>query len=114
MSWFAVYRIDTGGLVSVGSSVVTDSELATRGLAKKVFADRPDQGDVEWDERTKDFVPLPPRVFNDRVDDFIADSDVARVWSSLTVAQQDALRDGLITLLGNERLRNPTESKVIR
>ena len=58
MTWFAVYEIATGRLLSVGTVV---SDPLRPGLAKKELADRPPD-DKEWDPVALQFVkkPVPP------------------------------------------------------
>ena len=44
--WFAVYEVANGRLESVGETVADDTTLVAKGLAKKEFVSRPDQGQV--------------------------------------------------------------------
>ncbi len=56
MTWYAVYDKATGELKGQGSQVPSDVELASRGLAKKSYASKPDKG---WNEDTLEFdVPI--------------------------------------------------------
>lgn len=56
--WYAVYKTDTGELVSTGTSVGSPEELAERGFASVVLDAAP--GDRVWNPTNLDFDPAPP------------------------------------------------------
>lgn len=59
-TWYAVYRVSDGALVSTGTSVADDATLAAQGLAKKPFAFDPRTGYI-WNPSTLTFdVVAPP------------------------------------------------------
>ena len=81
--WFAIYETATGKLVSVGTVIADDIQLAARSLSKKNFgATRPDQGTI-WNSATLEFdpKPRPVRTDEDVLDTALADAQAARsVW----------------------------------
>ena len=58
--WFAVYRSTTGDLVSTGTVVATDEELAAAGFEKKPIPDPSTLIRKSWDPTTRDYKDLPP------------------------------------------------------
>jgi len=56
MTWYAVYDKATGELKGQGSQVPSDVELASRGLAKKSFPEKPT---MDWNSSSLKFdVPI--------------------------------------------------------
>ena len=64
MTWFAVYEDATGRLVSLGTVVAADSDLANRGLTAKALAFDPRVETKRWNAARRDFndVPAPKLV----------------------------------------------------
>lgn len=57
-SWYAVFKTDTGELVSTGTEVADESELTAQGMKAIVIEKKPDET-VVWDKTVKNFVPAP-------------------------------------------------------
>ena len=114
MSWFAIYEIATGRLVSVATVVAQELRpgLAVRGLG----VTRPPDDEM-WDEATKRFVPRPVKVLVDRFDEDLLTNVEFRqfqnVYNGLNPGQRKQVRDDLIIWLGDTRLRNKASSHVI-
>jgi hypothetical protein len=64
--WWAIYKKDTGKLVSTGSVVAGDDYLEENGLAKKKIPKQPDDKHV-WDADKHELVeaPKPEQVEHD-------------------------------------------------
>ena len=103
--WTAIYRVSDGALLGCGT--VLPAALPV-GSATKVYPGRPDQG-TRWDPATLDFVPVPPPVRVDRLQDALTHPALATVWPRLTAAQRIALRRWLVWLLGSRRYREELE-----
>jgi hypothetical protein len=106
MAWYAVYEEATGRLRSLGQ-VVADPLPA--GLVAASLDSLPDLKNRVWDDVARGFVNRPPEVLVDRLQDLVDDPLLGAVWSRLTVAQRQALRERLVRLLGPRRWRIPTE-----
>jgi len=70
---------------------------------------RQDQG-ARWNPQTLVWVPVPPPVMVDRLQDLADHPHAAEIWSRLTVAQRLKLRRTLAWLLGTRRYRQQTET----
>lgn len=99
--WYAVVDSTTGRLESVGQSKASDERLATRGLETIELAGEPNRNEM-WDEATRAFVPRPPKIRIDRVDELLADPSFAR----LTPRQERDIRARLESFLGPFRWRS--------
>lgn len=109
MTWRAIYETATGRLLSVGS-VWTDPPR--EHTAFKEYVDRPDQGN-DWDVGTLDFVPRPPKVLIDRMDDLETHPtflQFAEVFDTLTNQQKAKVRNAIRKMLGAEQFRLVSES----
>lgn len=104
--WAALYRTDTGALVSVGT--VVTGELPP-GTAVLPLADRPSDSEM-WDESSRTFVPRPAKVLVDRMDDLIDDPEFAPLWASLNTGRRSRMRAVLARLLGRRRYRAAGET----
>lgn len=105
MPWSAVYRTTDGRLESLTTTVPTGLSAP---LAAKQLAAGPDPS-LLWDETVADWKPRPAEVLADRLQDLADDPVLSTVWSRLTVAQRQTLRDRLAALLGPRRWRRPAE-----
>lgn len=77
--WYAIYRTATGRLESFGTVVADDSYLASNGLTKMALASAPDQQYQMWDEALRTFVPRPPKIVRDLVEELLADAEFPNV-----------------------------------
>jgi hypothetical protein len=102
LPWHAVIDDATGRLVSLGQ-VVADPLPA--GLVAQDLPGRPADSQM-WDEATRSFVPRPPKVLVDRIQDLADDPALVAVWTRLTAVQRTALRNRLVQLLGPHRFRS--------
>lgn len=107
--WTAIYRTSDGVLLGCGT--VLPDRLPV-GTSTKVYPSRPDQG-TRWDPAALDFVPIPPPVLVDRLQDALDHPALAAVWPRLTLAQRVALRRWLVWVLGGRRYREPGEEVAI-
>lgn len=105
VTWYAVYEETTGSLRSL--TTVAPTGLAS-GLTAKTLADGPDASRL-WDEALLDWRPRPAEVLSDRLQDLVNDPVLSAVWTRLTVAQRQTLRDRLVALLGPRRWRQQAE-----
>ncbi len=103
--WYAIYRISDGELISLGT-VVADRLPA--GLAKKPIPGPPSL--QRWNTSTLEFEakPLPPPDV-DRVDEFIA-----RLPRALRTQDETRVRAALVSLLGDQRYRDPSDAYEVR
>ncbi len=113
MAWWMVYATDQHATLPEGQPVSRTSTDPTgrigarTDIAAKEFALRPVDETV-WDNATLDFVPIPARVFVDRVDDFFADSRI--VDAALRGRDVGPITTVLQDMFGKERFRRDTES----
>lgn len=96
MTWHAIYREDTGHLVSVASVVPAEGDRPA-GLTYAPLVDRPASDDL-WDPVSRTFAgkrPPPPAAVDP------ADAILAEVvkTESLTLRQRLAIRAAVITVL---------------
>ncbi|KKM02264.1 hypothetical protein LCGC14_1786190 [marine sediment metagenome] len=109
MTWRAIYDTADGRLHSVGT-VWTDPPRA--GTDFKEFAEKPDDASM-WDEVTRAFVPRPPKVLIDRMDDLEGHptfTQFSEVFDSLTNQQKAKVRNAIRKMLGAEQFRNVSGS----
>ena len=92
--WTAIYRTADGVLIGCGTVL---PETLPAGTSTKVYAERPDQG-TRWDTVLLDFVPVPPPVLIDRLQDLADHAYLLDVWQRLTVAQRTKLRKAMVWL----------------
>ncbi|HAM40493.1 MAG TPA: hypothetical protein DCP69_03950 [Candidatus Omnitrophica bacterium] len=85
--WYAIYEIDSGRLRSWGSVIADDSILSAAGLAKLLIPGPPPD-DQMWDEATRTFVPRPPRIVRDLVEEFVNDTE----FPNVNAAAKDKVR----------------------
>lgn len=109
MPYFAIYEKATGRLRSLASRLTVALPLELEAL--DIGTSPAD--DTMWDEATRTFIPRPPKVFVDRLQDLVDRPRFKTFWQSLNAAQKDELRDGVIWLLGKARFRNESESPVV-
>lgn len=105
MPWYYLHEATTGRLVSVTS--VAPSVLPD-GITSVELSLGPSNTQM-WDESSRTFISRPLEVLVDRIQDLANDSVLAAVWTRLTVAQRQVLRDRLALLLGPYRLRNSND-----
>ena len=110
--WHYLYDSVTGRLLTEASEPISSPPSGTAILSRPTRADTPDM----WDVSSRAFIPRPPKVLVDRLQDLPTHAQFAgfkTVWESLTPAQKAALRDALIAWLGRARFRNSAASAVI-
>ena len=108
--WFAVHETLTGRLLSIGEA---DLPPVRTGYTSILLAGPIDLSIQMWDETTRTFVPRPPRVFVDRLDDLLTSpvySDLQTAYNGLNPANRARVRDALIRLLGGQRLRKQSDA----
>ena len=109
MDWFAVAEEETGRLVSVATVVASP---LPPGLIALPLPTRPPDDEM-WDAGSQSFVPRPPKVLVDRLDDLKADPRFAAMLNALNAADQAGVLGAIGELLGTERFRNEDESAKI-
>lgn len=90
MTWWAILRSD-GDLESVGETVASDADLASRGLTKLALASQPDFALVVWDKISQALVPRPADVVRDRIGEMMADAQIVLLSSLNRTRVQTAL-----------------------
>ena len=113
MTWHYLYDDTTGRLLTESSVLIASPPGGTLVLSRLTRAEPNEM----WDETTRLFVPRPPKVLIDRLQDLLTDTQFVgfkTVWESLTPARKTAIRDALIAWLGRARFRNVTASLVIQ
>lgn len=114
MSFYVLYRESDGRAISYST---LEPQSVTAGRAVKVF-DNPPADNTQWEEATLTFIPIPPKVYVDRLLEMLTDSeyadDIQLVWNGLSAANRTRLRNGLIRLLGTKRFRRDTETLAIK
>lgn len=111
--WYAIYNTTSGFLYSVGTVITQPLRPGTTSLE---LAGEPTPA-VMWDESTRNFIPRPPKVLIDRLQDIITHADYAdfkEVWDALNAARKEKVRNGLVRLLGRARWRNASESITVQ
>lgn len=105
VQWVAVIDAN-GGLVSLATSDVIASPegLSDQGYTTLDLPGPPDQDNEVWDSAQRAFVP---RQRIDRVEDFIV--ALGDTYTSLSPAQQAAVRDAVASVLGERRYRHQDE-----
>lgn len=106
MACFALYETATGRLHGLGHIV---ADPLPDGFSVMLVGDDPPDASVMWDEATRSFIPRPPKVVIDRLQDFLARPGVQAIWDSLTDNQRTAVRTALIRILGSRRYRSEQE-----
>jgi hypothetical protein len=109
VSWYAVYDVASGRLVSQGS-VAPDNDLP-EGQRTKVFEVAPTQN-TQWEDGSLTFTARPAKVLVDRLGDLLTGSayaDFQEAYALLLPSHQQKVQDALVRLLGKERFRNPSE-----
>ena len=86
--WYAIYRTSTGRLESLGTVVADDSYLASNGLTKMALASAPNFDIEMWDEALRAFVPRPPKIVRDLVEELLVDAE----FPNVNVAAKDKVR----------------------
>ncbi len=112
MAWFAIYEIATGRLKSLGT---IKSDPLRSGLAFIEFAQKPEDDVNMWDEGTLSYIPRPPKVLIDRLDDFEGHPKFLQfqeVFNTLNAQQKAKVRNALRAWLG-DTIRNESEDVVI-
>ena len=102
MPWFAVIVRATGEIRSICRKVTPNlpSSLEALQLARKPETDK-----ELWDKTARTFVPRPPKVIFDRVDDILNDPSLP----PMSAAQRNALTTVMAKILGIARFRAETE-----
>ena len=109
MAYYMTYETATGRPLSL-SSVAPNPVKPGHSVVD--IGTKPDKT-VMWDEATKAFIPRPPKVLKDRLQDLIDRPKVKTFWQSLNAQQKTTLRDGVIWLLGGKRFRQENETPEI-
>ena len=86
--WYAICRTATGRLESLGTVVADDNYLESNGLTKIPLASAPDQQHQMWDEASRVFVPRPPKIARDLVEEFVNDGE----FPNVNAAVKDKMR----------------------
>lgn len=108
--WRSIYDSSDGRLLSVGSRWTDPPRPGTSFLET---ADKPDDVANMWDEIARDWIPRPPKIRIDRMDDlethptFLQFQDV---FDTLTAQQKAKVRNAIRMLLGEEQFRNIGQS----
>lgn len=97
MTWYAIYRDSDGELISLGTVIAPDKDLARKGFVKRALAYDPRVRTKQWNVSTKDFDDVtPPRgaistkEFLERFEDAEYEAMVKAARSSVDSALQDA------------------------
>ena len=109
MTWRAIFETPSGKLVSIASVWTAPTPP---GLDFVEYAERPDVDGVMWDEATTDWVPRPPKIRIDRMDDLEAHPtflQFQQVFDTLTNQQKAKVRNAIRMMLGTEQFRNVTQ-----
>ena len=109
MAYYMLYETATGKPKSLSS---VEANPVPAGHTSVDIGTKPDKT-VMWDEATKAFIPRPPKVLKDRLQDLIGKPRFKTFWQSLSAAQKSELRDGVIWLLGKARYRDEGETPEI-
>ncbi|KKK55825.1 hypothetical protein LCGC14_3070680 [marine sediment metagenome] len=109
MTYFAVYETSTGILRSLGT--VLADPMPPQFTVIDIGTSPADN--TMWDETTRTFIPRPPKVFVDRLEDLRNRPAFKQVWNTLNQNQRDAMRQALIWILGKARFRPEGQSEPI-
>ena len=110
MAWRCIFDSSTGRLRSVGT---VWTEPPRPGTDFRESVDRPDQGPNMWDEATRDWVPRPPKIRLDRMDDLEGHPTFLQfqeVFDTLITQQKVKVRNAIRKMLGTEQFRKVNES----
>jgi hypothetical protein len=111
MAWYVLYDTATGAKISESDSpIIPDANRSVLTLES-----RPDESrsGVMWDTATRNFVPRPPKVEIDRLQDVLthpAFADYQTWYNSLNATNKTRSRNSLIWALGNRRYRSESQS----
>lgn len=95
MNWYAVYKADSGELVSTGSVV---AEVLPAGLASVALASEPD-GAQQWNPAARAFEPIPPESAGLAPIDFMRRFTMGEEAAIRAAARSDALIDTFLARL---------------
>ncbi len=109
MPYFAIYETATGRLRSLGT--VLADPMPPEFTVVDIGSAPADN--TMWDEATRTFIPRPPKVFVDRLEDLRNRPEFRQVWNTLNQTQKDAMRQALIWILGAERFRGENQPEPI-
>ena len=110
MTWYSIYVTATGELR--GHTSIQPTGLPGT-MATATHANRMDQT-MRWNPTTKAWdTPIPVPVLVDRLQDLAGHPYAATVWSQLTVAQRQKLRQIMVWLMGSRRYRQVTEDVAV-
>ena len=109
MAYFMLNETATGRPISL-SSVEADPirpEHTSLDIGTKPSPD------TMWDMATASYIPRPPKVFVDRLDDFKSRPGMNGLFTALNPPQQQIIEDAFIFILGSERFRGENNSEAI-
>jgi hypothetical protein len=106
MSWYYIYSVSDGRLISETDTLPTG---LVASLSFITLANRADKN-VMWDESTRAFIARPAKVLMDRLQDLLDDAGFADAYNSLSVARRNAIRNRAITILGTRRFRTSNDT----
>ena len=109
MSYFMLYETATGRPISLSSVEVVTLRPGTTSLD----IDTKPTNDQMWDEASRSFIPRPPKVFVDRLEDFKSRPGMSGLFNALNPPQKQVIEDSFIFILGSERFREEDNSEVI-
>ena len=109
MAYFMLYETATGRPVSLSS---VEANPIRPGFTSIDIGSAPSP-DTMWDMATASYIPRPPKVFIDRIEDLRKRPGMVQLWQSLGPAQRNVLRDAFIWILGSERFRGEDNSEAI-
>lgn len=109
--WFAIVETDTGRPRSFGTKI---SDPLKPGLESIALPGPPDYDNEMWDGDTKAFVPRPPKVFVNRVDDDLfghpSFGNFIDLMDTLAPPQRNTIKNAIKRLLGSQLIRGESES----
>lgn len=106
--WYTLYTTATGVIRGHTSEVGLPSPVPAGITVVNHGPNRMDQTN-RWDASTRTWVPIPPPVVIDRLQDLANHPFLSQVWTRLTVAQRTQLRKAMVWLLGGYRFRQELE-----
>ena len=109
MPYFAVYETATGRLKSLGTVLADPLPV---GLTVLDIGSPPPDNEM-WDATITSFIPRPPKVFIDRLEDLKNKPQFKTVWQTLNAQQKDSIKTALIWLLGKARFRGENQPEPI-
>lgn len=107
MAWYVIYDDTTGRLQTHAYQDVSPPSVSPPLTYQELAG--PVVGAEMWDEVTKTYVVRPPKIFEDRVEDFLVKPNMQIIVGSLNASRLQTLRDSLAELLGRERFRGQDE-----